>query len=77
MMTKNDQSLLRQMIRAGKFNYPIYELLVEHNAIQAKEMIKKMGDKWCLHPANNVKRLDIPLPILSESRGSKILKGKK
>ena len=76
-MNANDQNLLKQMIRAGKFNYPIYELLIEHNAIQAKEMIKKMGDKWCLHPANSVKRLDVPLPLLSEPRQSKVLKGRK
>ena len=76
-MNANDKSLLRQMIKAGRFNYPIYELLVEHNRIKAKEMIDGMGSKWCLHPANSVKRLDVPLPLLSEPRQSKILKGRK
>jgi len=74
-MTKNDQNLLKQMIAAGHFSYDIYELLVEHNKIVAKEMIAKMGEKWCLHPKNAVKRLDTPLPLLN--RESKVLKRKK
>jgi len=76
-MTANDKVLLSQMIRAGKFNHDIYELLVKQNAINAKSMIKKMGSKWCCHPDNAVKKLDVPLPLLSDARTSKILKGKK
>ena len=76
-MTKNDRSLLKQMIEAGRFNFDIYELLVEQNASNAKESIKKMGEKWCCHPANKVKRLEMPLPILSDMRASKILKTRK
>jgi hypothetical protein len=52
----------------------MYELLVEQNRVSAKEMIKKMGDKWLCHPSNRVKRLDVPLPLLS--RESKVLKRK-
>jgi hypothetical protein len=70
-LTTNDKSLLKQMIAAGKFNYDIYELLIEYNKDRAKEMIQQMGVKWCLHPLNSTKRLDTPLPLLN--RGSKIL----
>jgi len=66
------KSLLKQMINAGRFNYAIYELLIEHNKCKSQEMIEQMGDKWCLHPANKVFRLDTPLPLLS--RESKVLK---
>jgi hypothetical protein len=76
-MTKNDQHLLKQMIRAGHFSYDIYELLIEHNKIEAQEMIKRMGNKWCLHPDNAVKRLNTPLPLLTKSSESKVLKRRK
>lgn len=73
-MTKNDKNLLGQMIRAGRFNGPIYDLLVENNKQTAKQMIKKMGTKWCLHPDNAVKKLDVPLQILDSHRiGSRVL----
>jgi hypothetical protein len=74
-MTENDKSLLQQMIAAGKFNYGIYELLVEYNKQQAKEMIAQMGPKWCLHPDNATKKLDMPLQILDSHRisGSRVL----
>jgi hypothetical protein len=75
-MTANDKSLLKQMIEAGRFNYAIYELLVENNRNNAKAIIKKMGNKWCCHPDNRVKRLDVPLPLLSDARNSKVLKKK-
>jgi hypothetical protein len=74
-LTDNDKSLLKQMIAAGKFNYDIYELLVEYNKDRAKEMIQQMGPKWCLHPFNAIKRLDTPLPLLN--RGSRILMEKR
>jgi len=73
-MTKNDKSLLSQMIYAGRFNYQIYELLCEQNALNSKAAIKKMGNKWVCHPDNYVKRLEIPLDVLNAHRGSKILK---
>lgn len=76
-MTSNDRNLLGQMIRRGKFNWDIYDLLVKQNAINSKAMVKKMADKWCCHPNNRVKRLDVPLPLLSDVRTSKILKGRK
>lgn len=76
-MTLNDKHLLSQMIRAGRFNGAIYDLLVEQNKIDAKKKIKEMGSKWCCHKSNQVKRLDVPLPLLSDARNSKVLKGKK
>lgn len=72
-MTENDKSLLKQMIRAGRFNGAIYDLLITHNQDQSKEKIAAMGEKWCCHPSNKVKRLDVPLPLLSDARISKIL----
>lgn len=72
-MTKNDKSLLKQMIHAGRFNIEIYELLCEYNAQKSKEAIKKMGTRWCCHPDNAAKRLEIPLPILSDRITSKVL----
>lgn len=74
-LTDNDKHLLKQMIAAGKFNYDIYELLVQYNKDRAKEMIQQMGAKWCLHPLNATKRLDTPMPLLN--RGSKILMEKR
>ena len=73
-MTDNDKKLLGQMIKAGRFNGAIYDLLVENNKQRTKKMIRKMGTKWCLHPANAVKKLDVPLQILDSHRvGSKVL----
>lgn len=62
------------MIHAGRFNIAIYELLCDYNKQKSAELIKKMGTKWCCHPANASKRLETPLPILSDRNGSKILK---
>jgi len=73
-MTKNDKTLMKQMIECGRFNYGIYELLVGLNAQNSKDMVKKMGDKWCCHPSNQVKRLDVPLPLLTDIRQSKVLR---
>jgi hypothetical protein len=75
-MTKNDKHLLKQMIEAGRFNYAIYELLCESNAENAKQMIKKMGAKWCCHPDNATKRLDVPLTILPDRIAAKVLRKK-
>jgi len=76
-MNTNDRSLLKQMIVAGRFNYGIYQLLIESNKQKTQEMIKAMGTKWCLHPDNAVKKLDVPLPLLSEPRQSRVLRKSK
>ena len=73
-MTKNDKSLLSQMIHAGRFNYDIYVLLCKQNELASKALIKKMGNKWVCHPDNFVKKLTVPLDVLNSYRGSKILK---
>lgn len=59
------------MIEAGRFSYPMYELLVVQNATNSKAMIKRMGNKWVCHPDNHVKRLKTPLGQLT--KGSRIL----
>jgi bisphosphoglycerate-independent phosphoglycerate mutase (AlkP superfamily) len=61
MFTDNDKSLIRQMIKAGRFN-AIHDLIVEDNKKKAQLAIVGMGSKWCLHPSNRVKRLEVPLP---------------
>ena len=75
-MNPNDRNLIKQLVARGKAGV-IYDCLPAYWAEEAREKIAAMGEKWCCHPANSVKRLEIPLPILSEPRGSKILKGKK
>ena len=39
---------------------------------KSKEIIEKMGDKWCCHPKNRIQRLAKPLEILRLNQ-SKIL----
>jgi hypothetical protein len=73
-VNKNDKSLISQMIAAGRFNFAIYELLCQQNAVNNKIAVKKMGAKWCCHPDNAVKRLEVPYDLLNAHRGSKILK---
>jgi hypothetical protein len=74
-MTENDKSLIQQMIRAGKMDR-IIDFMPEYNLIKSKEIIEQMGNKWCCHPDNAVKKLEIPLPILNEPR-TRVLKGKR
>jgi hypothetical protein len=73
-MTENDISLIKQMISAGRFQ-AVYDYLPDLNMMRSKQLIESMGSKWCCHPDNAVKKLDQPLPILSESR-AKILRRK-
>jgi hypothetical protein len=74
MMTNNDKSLIQQLIRAGKF-WVVEDFMPEYNLLKSKEIIEQMGNKWCCHPDNAVKRLDVPLPILTEPK-FKVLKKK-
>ena len=67
MLTDNDKSLIRQMLVSGKYG-AIYDLMPEYNLGKSKAIIEQMGEKWCCHPANQVKRLDVPLPILNEPK---------
>jgi hypothetical protein len=73
-MTENDKSLIRQLMRAGRYN-TIYDLMPAYNLQKSREMIATMGSKWCCHPDNQIKRLDVPLEILKLNQ-SKILKRK-
>lgn len=73
-MTDNDISLIKQMISAGRFQ-AVYDYLPDLNMMRSKQLIESMGSKWCCHPDNAVKKLDQPLPILSETR-AKILRRK-
>lgn len=52
-MTNNDKKLLSQMVKAGKFNWEIAELLREKTKLDTQKMIKSMGSKYCLHPSNS------------------------
>lgn len=74
-MTENDKSLLIQLMKAGRYD-AIYDLMPQYNLLKSQEIIQDMGNKWCCHPENAVKRLEVPLPILNEPR-TKVLKGKK
>jgi len=74
MMTNNDKNLIQQLIRAGKF-WVVEDFMPEYNLLKSKEIIEQMGDKWCCHPDNAVKRLDVPLSILNEPK-FKVLKKK-
>ena len=74
-MTDNDKSLLIQLMKAGRYD-AIYDLMPQYNLEKSQEIIQSMGNKWCCHPENAVKRLEVPLPILNEPR-TKVLKGKK
>jgi len=73
-MTNNDKNLIQQLIRAGKF-WVVEDFMPEYNLLKSKEIIEQMGDKWCCHPDNAVKRLDVPLSILNEPK-FKVLKKK-
>lgn len=73
-MTENDKSLIRQMMRAGRYN-AVFDLMPAYNLDKSKDIIKAMGSKWCCHKDNQIRRLDVPLEILKQNQ-SKILKRK-
>lgn len=67
MMTENDKSLIKQLMVAGRYR-AVYDLMPEYNLAKSQDIIKSMGAKWCCHPDNAVKKLEVPLPILNEPR---------
>lgn len=71
-MKNSDRELVKQMIRQGRFN-AVADFMPALIDAQAKDMIKKMGVKWCCHKDNHIKRLDVPLDIL-KSHQSKVLR---
>jgi hypothetical protein len=70
----SDRDLVKQMIRQGRFN-AVADFMPAMIDADAKDIIDKMGAKWCCHPDNRVKRLDVPLDIL-KSHQSKVLRRK-
>ena len=72
MMTENDKSLIRQLMQAGRHNV-VYDLLPEYNLLKSQAIIKEMGNKWCCHPDNAVKRLEIPMAILDAHKKESIV----
>jgi hypothetical protein len=75
MMTENDVSLIKQLITAGKMGV-VHDLMPEYNLMKSKAVIEKMGNKWCCHPDNKVKRLETPLEILKQHQ-SRVLRRSK
>ena len=73
-LTENDISLIRQMIKAGRINV-VFDFLPQYNLQKSKAIIESMGNKWCCHTDNSIKKLDAPIEILKEHQ-SKILRGK-
>ncbi len=67
-MTKNDRKLVAQMIKAGRYSWGLYQIMIEQNALDSKALIKQMGSKWLCHRDNYVKRLEVPLPLLSQPK---------
>jgi hypothetical protein len=72
MMTENDKSLIRQLMSAGRHNV-VYDLLPEYNLLKSREIIEQMGNKWCCHPDNAVKKLEIPVAILDAHKKESIV----
>jgi hypothetical protein len=74
-MTENDISLIKQLITAGKMEV-VYDLMPDYNMMKSKAIIDRMGEKWCCHPSNKVKRLETPLEILKQHQ-SRVLRRSK
>ena len=73
-MKNSDRDLVKQMIKQGRFN-AVADFMPAMIDADAKDIIDKMGAKWCCHPDNRIKRLDVPLDIL-KSHQSKVLRKK-
>lgn len=74
-MTENDVRLIKQLINAGRMG-AIYDLMPEYNLMKSKKIIEQMGEKWCCHPSNKVKRLETPLEILKQHQSRVLRRGK-
>lgn len=73
-MTNTDKNLMLQMMKAGRYS-AILDLMPAYNLAKSKEIIEQMGEKWVCHPANKIKKLDVPLDIL-KTHQSKVFKRK-
>jgi len=70
----SDRELVKQMIKAGRYS-AVLDFMPSVIAADSKDMIEKMGAKWCCHKDNQVKRLDVPVEILRQNQ-PKVLKKK-
>ena len=73
-MKNSDRELVKQMINAGRYG-AVLDFMPAVIAADSKEMIEKMGAKWCCHKDNQIKRLDVPVEILRQNQ-PKVLKKK-
>ena len=74
-MTNNDAKLISQMMKAGRYD-AVLDFMPQYNLEKSKQIIESMGSKWCCHPDNYVKRLEVPIEVLQQNK-TKVLKGKK
>jgi hypothetical protein len=56
-MNNNDQKLLSQLLNRGIMDDEIIKLMQDAQAKKTKEMIKKMGTKYCCHLYNAPKKV--------------------
>jgi len=63
----SDRELVKQMIKAGRYS-AIMDFMPAVIDSDAKDIIEKMGAKWCCHKDNQVKRLDVPIEILRQNQ---------
>ncbi len=66
-MKNSDRDLVKQMIKAGRYS-AIMDFMPDVIMSDSKEMIASMGEKWCCHPSNRIKRLDVPIEILRQNQ---------
>ena len=66
-MKNSDRDLVKQMIRAGRYS-AIMDFMPDAIMADSKDIIERMGNKWCCHPDNRVKRLDVPMEILRQNQ---------
>lgn len=66
-MKNSDRDLVKQMIKAGRYS-AVMDFMPDVIMSDSKEMIASMGEKWCCHPSNRIKRLDVPIEILRQNQ---------
>lgn len=66
-MKNSDRDLVKQMIKAGRYS-AVMDFMPDVIMSDSKDMIEKMGEKWCCHPSNRIKRLDVPIEILRQNQ---------
>ena len=71
-MTENDRNLIKQLMQAGRHDV-VYDLLPEYNLEKSQAIIREMGAKWCCHPDNAVKKLEVPVAILDAHKKESIV----